>query len=188
MKQINLVPLSVRQKAASRRALPGVVLAGLLGLVLPALAWFGLSIQRGALEGERDRVIIEEQGRQAAAAKDAASLAVDGDLKSRVEQINTLAGTDLDWAKAFTYVGSLVPKDITVTNYSLGIVQGKTTLKLTGIAPSNVSYATFAQFLKESTGKQVSSFKVDGYAYSPTNGRVTFTITIVVPPTTLSFS
>lgn len=187
MKQINLVPVAVRQKAVNRQTIPLLVIAGLIGAGAAGAAWLAFSYQSRSLQNEKNTLIQEETEREQAEAKASADLQVDADLSSRVSTLNTLAKSDVDWTKVFTYVASLTPKDITLTNYSVATAQG-IVLKLTGVAPSNVSYATFAEFLKDSIGKTLTAFTVDGYTYEPGTGAVTFSVTITVPPDSVKFS
>jgi hypothetical protein len=187
MKQINLVPLAVRQKAVNRQTLPYLVLAALIGLAAAGAAWGGFSLQVRSLKATKDSLTQQEAQRAQAAAKDSASLQVNADLLSRVNTLNTLAKADVDWNKAFQYVTTIIPKDVTLQSYSVATAQGVITLKITGEAPSNVSYATFAEFLKQSKGTIISDFKVDGYTYAPSTGRVTFSVQITVPPDLVKF-
>lgn len=188
MKQINLVPIAVRQKAATRREVPTYILAGVLGAGLAGAAWFGFSIQINALNAQHTDNVQHIQAEVAKLAKEQAATTASGDLQSRVTVLNTLAQSDIDWHKALAYVASLTPKDITLSAYSFATAQGTITLKMTGNAPSNVSYATFAEFLKSTVGKQTVSYKIEGYTYSPATGGVTFTITIIVPSDKIRFS
>jgi hypothetical protein len=187
MKQINLVPLSVRQKAVTRRAVPYIFAAVVAGFVLAGMLWAALGLQVSRLKSQEETLIQAEQLRQQQAAKEAASLQVDADLTTRVNQLNLLAKSDVDWRRAFAYVASITPKDIVLSTYSFGSSTGGTLLKISGTAPSNVSYATFAAYLKEGTGKTVTSFKVDGYTYEPKSGSVAFTMTITVPTDKINF-
>ncbi|HSI21003.1 MAG TPA: hypothetical protein VLA04_04895 [Verrucomicrobiae bacterium] len=187
MKQLNLLPQAVRHKAANRQSVPYMVLAGLVGLALGLTVWFGFSMEARSLDKEKEMLIADATAAQQKAAKEVADLKVSGDLKTRVNHLNTLAQADVDWDRSFEYVASLVPKDIVLSSYSFGVSQGNVTLKMTGEAPSNVSYATFAEYLKQNTGKTVTSFKVDGYVYAPQTGKVTFTVTVVAPPTAVKY-
>ena len=188
MKQINLVPITVRQRSVARRTVPYLALALILGLATAGLAWAALGIQVSSLQHEQDALILDEQARQQKQTAELASLQVDVDLKTRVQQLNILAGKDINWHRAFSYVAGVTPKDIVMSSYSLATSSNGTTLKLVGSAPSNVSYATFVEYLKQSVGTVVTSYKVDGYTYDPKSGSVTFAISITVPTSKLSFT
>lgn len=187
MKQINLVPAAVRQKAATRQAVPYLFLAVLFGLGAAGAAWVGFRVQVQALQSEQERLVQAEADRQSLLAKELADLKIGPDLRNRVDALNTLSKTDLDWGKVFPYVAGLLPKDITVSTLSIATAQGVPTVKLTAEAPSNVSYATFAEFLKEKKGTAITAFTVDGYTYSATDGRVLFTMTLQLPVTELTY-
>ncbi len=188
MKQINLVPPAVRQKAATRQAVPYLVVAALVGIMASGTAWGGFTYQLNALKQNKDQLVAQQQAQDATNAKLEATTRVDADLTNRVSQINALAKNDVDWNKAFAYVAALIPQDVNLSNYSLGTGQASTVLlKITGNAPTNVSYATFAQYLTQSTGKVITSFKVEGYSYEPATGKVTFSMTISVPKAAISF-
>lgn len=187
MKQINLVPLSIRQKAVSRKAVPYIVFAGLLGLGAAGAAWAGFTLQNRILTSQRDALIQQEIELQAAANKELATLKIDTDLTTRVAQLNTLASTDVNWRRAFNYLALLLPKEIVLTTFTYATGNNTITLKLTGDAPSNLSYATFAEYLKSEAGKSVTSYKVDGYNYDSKTGHVIFSMTLVVPRDQVNF-
>jgi Tfp pilus assembly protein PilN len=181
MKQINLVPPSVRQRAANQQLAPLLVLAGIFGLVAAGAIWAGLTAQRSTLESQQTKLVQQEEERAQQLAKELEDLQLGPDITARVDQLNSLAPQDINWDKAFTYVARILPKDIVLNGYTLASAPTGVTLKISGEAPSNVSYATFAEHMKGQTGALITSFKVDGYMYDPKTGRVTFAVTITVP-------
>lgn len=186
MKQVNLIPVAVRQKALARRAVPYIILAAIIGTGAAGAAWLGFSLQVRLLQNTKDNLAQQEADREAADAKNAQDFQVNADLLSRVNTLNTLAKSDINWNKVFAYVAALIPKDITLGNYSLATAGGPL-LKITGKAPSNVSYATFAQYLNDKKGTLLTDFTVDGYTYEPATGQVTFSVTVKVPLSAISF-
>jgi Tfp pilus assembly protein PilN len=187
MKQINLVPPAVRQKAENKQTIPLLVIAGLVGVGAAGAAWLAFNLQFKSLQATKTEMVQQEVDRQKAISKDSADFQVDADLTSRVTTLNTLAKGDVDWNKAFGYVAALLPKDITLNSYSIATSSTAITLRITGQAPSNQSYATFAKFLEQSVGTTVVSSKVDGYAYEPLTGKVTFSVTVSIPPDSVKF-
>jgi Tfp pilus assembly protein PilN len=188
MKQINLVPVSVRKKAANQQLAPYLLFAGIVGLAAGGAAWAGFTAQRSLLEAEHTKLVQQEDERQRSWAAELESLEFGADIEVRVAQLNAMAAQELDWQKVFTYVNKILPKDLILSSYSVASAPTGTTLKITGEAPSNVSYATFAEYLKSEVGKQVQSFVVDGYSFDPRSGRVTFGVTIHIPAPEIRFT
>ena len=102
----------------------------------------------------------------------------DGDLRQRITQINTLAANEIDWNKALDLVGSSVPKDIRLTSYSYAAANGIATLKMTGEAPTNLSFAVFVESLRGS--KSFTSVKVDSFVYNVAKGSVNFALSVTM--------
>ncbi|MCC2631994.1 MAG: hypothetical protein K0S20_693 [Patescibacteria group bacterium] len=183
MKQLNLVPFAIR-KRSEYLALAKV--AG-IGLLLGCLATAALAIPLRLEVASTQKNIegMKEREAQSEVARMATEKALIGDASDieKIKQVNALSKTELSWEKAFAKVEALVPKDIRLTTYSFANAGGVVTLKMGGIAPSNLSFAVFVESLRASKDV-ISDLKVEGYTYDPTTKSVTFslTTTAVVPP------
>jgi Tfp pilus assembly protein PilN len=187
MKQINLLPIAVRQRAAQQQVIPLIALAVVAGIAAVGIVWAVVNTERTTIKDNLAAVQAADEARTAQEKKDHPEPAVDSDLTQRVAQLNALAKSEVNWSRALSFIGGLVPKDVVLSNYSLAGVQSAPVLKLAGVAPSSVSFATFAEALR--TNKAVTSFKVDGFTYNAASGgSITFSVTISLPINQLDYS
>ena len=186
MKQVNLLPLAVRQKAAKQQIIPLIIFAVLVGVGAVGMVWAAVNTERSAIQTQLATVQAADAARSAQEKKDHPDPTVDNDLVQRVTELNTLAKGEINWGRAMGYVGGLIPKDITLSNYNLSLLQTGPELKMSGQAPSSVSFATFAQALQ--SDKDITSFTVDGFVYNPANGSITFSVSIAVPLSQIDYS
>ena len=187
MKQINLLPPSVRQQAATRRALPFFAVALLAGLASVAVIWMSLRTETTLTQNRVDAFTAFQQKQAAADAKkqEEARKAVDPDLIARVQQLNGLSASEADWSALFGLAGRLVPQDIRLASLSLAPSQGSVSLTMGGQAPSNLSFAVFLESLQ--ANKLLTSVNVSSYAFTPANGTVQFSLVIALPSSQVSY-
>lgn len=187
MKQINLLPTEIRERAAKHQVVPVLVIAGLVSVASAGLVWV---ILRQEVAAAKQEIIVrhdEQQKQLVAETKRITALSVSGDLQNRIAQLNALAKSDVDWARAFSYVGQLTPKDIYLTNFTFGTANGALGVKLGGEAPSNLSFAQYMESLRTSTA--VQNPKVEGFTYNPSKGgTVTFTVSWQVPTAQVGYT
>ena len=185
MRQINLLPVRIREQRGRRQA--GLLLLAALflgGLAVGALWMFWHA--EGALVGQRlesAKKAVQEQ--QTLLAKRQSSLAPDRDLAGRIQQLNTLSQSEVNWAAAFKQADLLVAKDVKLTSLVLAAGTGDMTVKINGEAPSNLSFASFVETLK--ANHELKGISIDGYSYSPSTGTVTFALTVQVPATLITY-
>lgn len=186
MKQINLLPLNVRERSAKQQIVPFLVISVVVAVAAAGIVWFAL---RESIASTKQTIAdqqLEQQQTAAANAKTLQASAVSTDLQSRIDKLNTLSKTDVDWSKTFTYVGALTPQDIYLNGFSIGTTDNKMTLQTTGIAPSNLSFAQFMESLR--TSKRVQKPSVTAFTYDPVKGTVTFSVSWVIPTDEISYS
>lgn len=183
MKQVNLLPASLRKRQQGR--VMGV--AGGTGLLLGAVCVALIIVPLKVLVNSSNQQI------EALAADAAASAAnkkpeISADAVQRITQLNALAASEVDWSKAFDLAGSIVPQDITLgnLNYAPAATSGTMTLSITGTAPSNVSFAVFMESLK--SNQKITSVAVSGYSFDPATGTVTFSLAATVPLSSIDYS
>jgi hypothetical protein len=180
MKQINLIPATVRAREGREKLIFGLTVSTVIAIGLVLLAHITIQSQLEAADLQINQI---KTGQSRSASK---VVVAGADLTARTAKINAIAPTELNWNKAFAFVGAVLPADIVLSNYSYATANGLITLKLSGMAPSNVSFASFAQTLAADK-KRLASSKVDSYVFDPVKGTVTFTVTLVVSPAQLTF-
>lgn len=186
MKQINLLPLNVRERSAKQQIVPFLIISVVVAVAASGIVWFAL---RESIASTKQTIAdqqLEQQQTAAANAKTLQASAVSADLQSRVDKVNTLSKTDVDWNRTFNYIGELTPKDIYLGGFSIGTTQSQMTLQTTGVAPSNLSFAQFMESLR--TSKRVEKPAVVSYSYEPVKGTVTFTVSWNIPADQIAYT
>lgn len=175
MKQINLIPL--RELRRQRLTLLGgaAVVGMFLGLAATATL-YGLVTSEN--ESYKNRAVAMVRLDEGLSAADTASIA-------RINQLNALGQSEINWSRAFVLVGSLIPQDVTLTGYSYATSAAGVTLKLNGTASSNLGFASFVRTLQADTA--LSSPKVESYAYTPATGAVSFSVSALVLPQAINY-
>lgn len=185
MKPINLLPLQVRNQHKVRKLAVSAVFGAMVGLLCVGMLYTTVKVEAGSVQAK----VQEIQNAQAAQANKVAQAAAAANASSdsiRIQQLNLLAQTEINWDRALTKAGTIIPKDIKLSSFDYTVATGTVTLRLTGIAPSNVSFAVFMEFLKANT--TFTGIKVEGYTYNPANGSVTFALNGVVPLSEINYS
>ena len=187
MKQINLLPPSVRQQAATRRALPFFAVAVVAGLASVAVIWVSLRTETTLTQSRIDAFTAFQKKQAATDAKkqEEARKAVDPDLIARVQQLNTLSATETDWSALFGASGRLIPQDIRLASMSLAPDQGTVKISLGGQAPSNLSFAVFLESLR--ANKALAGVGVSSYAFTPSSGVVQFSLGVTLPASQVAY-
>lgn len=174
VKPINLLPLSYRDEARKKMVLPFIVLFGLLGLFCAGSMYLVVQDEVNSLSESRGEIKSSDS-------PNSAKVTVNyQDTINSINALNTVSKKEVDWNKVFASVGSLTPKDITLSNVTVsGITTsaGSISIKVTGDAPSNASFAAYIDSLN-SASSGVSGLKIDSYAYNAANGRVAFGTTL----------
>lgn len=190
-KQINLLPRKVRQAQAAQRQISVAIMGVAVGLGVAGLLWSSLSLQVKFVETkvEQSRRNKTEVERQLADAQQQ-DLLNDGDLRSRVGQINTLSKTEVKWERAFQLVSAFTPQDTLLTSVSIAAGTESPVIRVVGESPSNLSFAVFVESLRKDDQLEITveDVEVEGYAYDPTTGKVTFSLVITVPRSALDYS
>jgi uncharacterized protein (UPF0335 family) len=183
MKFINLLPQELQHRAAQQRVIPVYVAACLAAGVVVGALWFGSSQRITYLQRTRDMENTEIQRLQQAVNEVFAEGQLSGsttDYAKKVAELNKLAAAEVRWPSAFAMVGSIVPKDVTISGYTLvQATSGDVQVKATGEAPSTVSFATLVATLRQDT--RITGLVVDTYSFSPATGRVAFSISVSIP-------
>lgn len=188
--QINFLPQDVRNRAYVRALAPWMVLAvvGAAGII-----WASLYLLTQVNTSLQDQVTSRVNGIVASAksaegtSQDPDRLARLTDARNRTLALNQLSHVEVNWAKAFTAVEQLVPKEIVLSTYSVATTTAPNVaqIRLTGKSPSNVSFAAFIDSLHANASlKNVST---ESYAFTPTTGAVTFSVLVEMPLTKLTF-
>jgi Tfp pilus assembly protein PilN len=186
MKQINLLPIEVRQRAVNQQIVPYLIGSVVIASAAAGLVWFVLHQSIASTKQNIADLQNEQQLEAAAVAKAQQAGAASGDLQNRITLLNGLAKKDIDWQKTFTYIGNLTPKDIFLSGYSIGTATAGITFQATGVAPSNLSFANFMESLRES--KFVVKPTVSGFTYDPLKQTVTFTVSWQVPAAQIAYT
>lgn len=179
MKQINLLPPELANQARRQRVIPAVVLAVLVAVAGILVPWyiFGTINEIAAASVDAQEKLLtsspQDTAKQDAIGKDLAVVA------NKTTLLNNLAKRETDWDKAFEQLSKLVPREIVLTSYNVGVSTVDTTIRLNGVAPTNLSFANFVESLKSNT--ELKSVAVDAFNFSPTKGDVTFTIIVILP-------
>lgn len=181
MKQINLLPPELASQRSRQRAVPALVLAVVAAIGTIMLPWWMLRGVEASLDEQishQQEVLGISTGSEKAAESSFESAAV-GEVGSKVAALNQLAAREVAWLSVLTTVGNLVPKDITLSTYTVTTNPTDVNIRLVGDAPSNLSFATFVESLRQN--KLVSKVVVDGFSFSPTKGTVSFVVQVSSP-------
>lgn len=187
MKQINLLPGHIRKQQTLKGLIIGGIFGALIGIAGVGLIWGSLQIQVAYLNGK----VTDTKNNQAEVAKQLAKaqneqLLSNGDLKTRVTSLNTLAKTEVKWSRAFQLINTITPRDIHLTTIDYTVTTDPAQIKIGGQAPSNFSFAVMVESLR--SNKALSDVEVQGYTFDPTTTAVTFSLTISVPLKQLDYS
>jgi hypothetical protein len=186
VRPINLLPAEIKQKTIQR------------GLIFPAFAAIVLtaaSVAAGTVL--LDQLLETTQGQAAskevqlslnpekpAVLAEEAGLQKDADiLTKQTVALNTLATTEVDWSRVFSFIQAAVPKDIALASTSVN-AKGAATVAIimNGAAPSNASFGQFSKAMRGLKAEQkIANYSQDGYSYEPLTGKVTFSVTIELP-------
>ena len=178
MKLINFVPQEIRNRHLRQQT----IIASLVSVVLAGVGIFALWLSfTYDINGNNVKTVAQ----QATVTKTADNQIITADILSREAAIATLSKADINWAKAFKIVGTLLQKDIILTSYSYSVATGNAVLSMTGTAPSNYSFTTFLQSLN--TASIVTGVKVDGYSYAAQKQTVTFSISATIPMSQINY-
>ena len=187
MKQINFLPAELKVREVKQRMYFFMGLAAVIAVIAVIVPWLivrSLSTSLAAqVAVKEEKISIVPSQLQLAQTQDEKRQFAD--LSLRTNALNSLAKQEIDWSKVFTLVSSTIPKDVILTDYSLGTAANVLTIKMGGTAPSNVSFASFVETLQANT--HLSKVVVDGFTYAPDKGTVTFSITLTVSITPLMF-
>lgn len=176
MKQINLLPLDVRHKDAKQRARSILVLTFIISFGTVGTLWFFWHQEINYLNVQ----IVDAKNATAATTKTATAIdqsnSVDPSLLTNINQINTLSKNEISWPKLLAKTDALIPKDIRLVTVSYVSASDVTTVNMSGVAPSNLSFATFLESVKGNTA--IKDYSVTNYTYDPVKGIVTFGLSI----------
>ncbi|MBU6389396.1 PilN domain-containing protein [Patescibacteria group bacterium] len=184
MKQINLLPATIRQHQYTRKMVTLFTAAGLLSFLAVFGIWFSLQGEAQSMASRVTAIQAMQQQEAAQASRASAAGAPSPDLLARVKQLNTLSASEIDWNVALDQVAALIPKDVQLTSYSLAGASALT-VTMSGQAPSNLSFANFTQSLSDNAA--LAQTKVTTYTYTPDKGNVTFTLQTVLPFSKISY-
>ena len=182
MKSINLVPgaLLIKRLWLSRLELAGITVL-IIGVASGGL-WLLIQQQATYAESQADAA----KNSTLVAVKQALSSADTADTVLRVATLNAFAASEVNWPKALSDVGALVPSDVKLSTFSYAIAASKLTLQMGGQAKTASVFAAFATTLQGDA--RFSSVHVDSYTYTPTTGSVTFALTGVRGATQLMYT
>jgi Tfp pilus assembly protein PilN len=183
--QINLLPLSYRQKQERARLVAPSVLVILLAFAAVGATWYIASFEAKTVAAKAQDLQDAANAPKTTSTSQTTSTVNIADGTSRITQLNSMAKGEIDWNAALDMAGRLIPKDVRLTTYTYGAGTTGASLRLGGVAPSNVSFAVFIQSLQSNT--KLTSVKVDSYSYSSTDGSVTFTVSIQFPTTLIVY-
>jgi len=180
MKQLNLLPESVRFKEVQSQFYTGGAIAAVIAVITVGLIWGAVNTLAISVTGQLKAVQADNTPEKVVTpVADAATI-------QRITILNTLAKSDTDWPVTFQLVGDLVAKDITLSSYALTKTANGMDLVMVGSAPSNVSFATFAEAFQGNS--LLTGAKVTGYNYDPSKDTVTFTVEGIILPSKVAYS
>lgn len=185
MKQINLIPADTAVREVSQRTNFFMVVAVLLAVAATLVPWWTLRVVSSNVETDANAKAA------AFAAGDTGESAGEAqrqlaDLQRRTEAINQLTATEIDWLSVYRLLEDNTPQDITMTNVSAAGVSGEFVVRMTGTAPSNVSFVSFVDVLKQEAA--FSKLVVDGFVYNPADGSVTFTVSVTIKAESIRYA
>lgn len=180
MKIINFVPESIRAHNSHQRLVAATVLAALLGAAAVGVFWISLRTTVNATQTSHSAASPSPTPSSSASAQPK-------DITTRITTLNTLGKTDINWSRTFALVDNLIPKDTTLSTYVLAQdASNNVTLQFGGVAPSNLSFASFWQSLQN--GSDLVSVKSNSYTYDAAKGTVSFSISGQIPTNKIDFS
>lgn len=188
MAELNLLPRRVRQTRALRKVVKlGSALGFMVVLVVGGL-WY---LARAAVTDAQNTVQQNQQkfatkSDQQSKATSGTTAADDSDTAKRVDALNTLSKTEINWDKALALPGTLAGSDIHLKTYSYAIATTGITLSVAGQATSTVSFASFVQALE--LDPAIKSLAVGSYTYQPASGAVGFTLSLMINPQAIQYS
>ncbi|CAN5163128.1 hypothetical protein BH11PAT4_BH11PAT4_4960 [soil metagenome] len=188
MKQINLLPPEIASQRSRQRTIPALVLAVGAAVAAVLLPWWMLQ----GVETSLDEQLVKQQ--QVLGISQEATAPTDDsfetksltDIGTKVQTLNQLAAREVSWTTALDSIGDLVPKDITLSSYTVTTNTTSVVYRMIGDAPSNVSFATFVESLRQN--KQVTKVVVEGFVFSPTKGTVSFVVVVTSPIVSVQYS
>jgi hypothetical protein len=180
MKQLNLLPEIVRIREAQQQLYTSLVVAGVAALAAVGVLRWAVNSELASVQNQL--ATVQSQNKPNSTALSAA----DTKTVQRITALNTLSKTDTNWPTTFHLIGDLVAKDITLTSYHTTVTANGVDVVMAGTAPSNVSFATFADAFQGN--KLLTGTKVSGYNYDPTKGIVSFTVEGILLPANTNYS
>lgn len=184
LKGINLLPPRIIQARAGRERLPLFIVLFLLGATTVLISWISVSQedrQQQLQVTQASYTLSDAQQRQA---KQLAKLS-DPDLRARVSAINLFSKNEINWVQAFTKLNQLTPKDSQISQVSFASGTTGVTVHLTGTSPTSISFADFVASLH--VDPSISQITVDGFTYNVQSRAVTFSVSIILPFSVLTY-
>jgi Tfp pilus assembly protein PilN len=184
MRQLNLLPQRIKNRERERGRLAAVLLAVLLAAA--AVSGGYLYLQQQVSQATAD--LASAQG-QLDAVRQKAGQAVQSDpatrdAVARITQLNLLYGQDVPWDALFSQAAQAVPAGLRLTTLAAVSSGGAVSVSENGTAPSTAAFTSF----DDAMGKRqdLGSFTVGSYAYVPSDGSVSFSVSYSVPLGALS--
>jgi Tfp pilus assembly protein PilN len=188
MKQINLLPPEVASQRSRQRTIPALIFAVGVAVAAVLVPWWMLQGVEASLDDQ-----LTKQQQVLGIAVDTAAVTDDSfeakslaEIGTKVQALNALAAREVSWMLALDSTGDLVPKDIVLSTYNITTNPTSVVYRMVGDAPSNVSFATFVESLRQN--KQVTKVVVEGFVFSPTKGTVSFVVIVTSPIVSVQFS
>ena len=185
MKLINFVPSRIQERQNRQRFVSVLILSAILAGGAVFASWIPLKAEVDSLKGSPTFTFFAKKTPKPTATPAVSQSLNIPDLTNRINQINILSQSEVNWPKAFQLVGDLTPKDVKLTTYTYAIGTSAPTLTFSGGAPDNLSFAIFVQSLNQS--KVIMNPVVQGYTFSPGKSGVTFSISCQVPFNQISY-
>jgi hypothetical protein len=182
--KINLLPQEFRNREASQKATAAYVTALIIGAVIAGGGWWGMGQYYQIQESELTNLQASQS--QVSASTTVTPTLSQVDSAQRITALNTLAKQEVNWSKVFSLVSSITAKDVTISTGSLGNSSSGVVWRCTGSAPSAMAFAGYVQAMNAST--DITSVKVEAFAYSVVTGRVDFTISAIIPTSSVIYS
>lgn len=194
MKQINLVPERIFQRIQRQRLISAVVVSVLVGVAGGYATQFVAEQLSVATAKEQEELRAAIQKAKAEQQKAEQEAGITPELISRVQLINALQKTEVDWFRAYTLLNDLIPNDVrlqtAVLTESADPEQGDGFIyRLTGDVPNLTVFNTFVARTRtlEADGT-ITNFTVDGIQYDAEEGSVVFSATVLVPTSSIDFN
>lgn len=194
MKQINLVPDRIFQRAQRQRLVSATVVALLIGAAGGWGTQFVAQQLSAATEAQQEELKVAIQKAKLDQQKAEEEAGITPELISRVQLINAIQKNEIDWFRAYTLLNDLIPNDVRLESAVLmesddPETSGGFVYRLTGDAPNLTVFNTFvARTRTLEADKVISSLAVDGIQYDAENGTVVFSATVLVPTAAIDFT